>query len=154
MLEYWESMIIGPDAVILPAVPTFIWPAWVVVPFRSTPRLTAVSAASIDRLVRLGADELNRVVVEIADETLTSSALRTICPAAPYEPPKNRKNAGSRSTPSVAPPIVPSAACHGVPIEICDPAGSSCTSSRWVGITDDANAVNDRDFVDPTAEWT
>ena len=83
MLEYCESMIIGPDAVILPAVPTFIWPAWVAVPFRSTPTLTAVIAASIDRLVRLGAEELNLVEVELADETLTSSALSTICPAAP-----------------------------------------------------------------------
>ena len=77
-LEYWESMIIGPDAVMLPALPTFIWPAWVVVPFRSMPTLTAVSAASIDRLVRVGAEELNRLEVEMGDETRTLSALRTI----------------------------------------------------------------------------
>ena len=56
--------------------------------------------------------------------------------------------------PSVEPVIVPSEACHGVPIEICDPAGSSCTNNRWVGITDDAKAVNDSDWVDPAAECT
>ena len=76
-------MIIGPDAVMLPAVPTVIWPACVALPFRSMPTFTAVRPASIDRLVRLGAVELNRLEVEMAEDTLTSSALSTICPAAP-----------------------------------------------------------------------